>query len=192
MSPFVFGSGAPWAESVALPTDSRGFLRRECPTCHRLFKVRGTKLEGHLVFKRLSARVAHANPHEADWPEGVRHCPYCGVTAPDDRWFTAEQRAFLDKRAETFGREIRYEQLAQIERTLAVNPRPTFVAVRPERSCARLSAEPDDMRAVPLFCCREEIKVLESWLGAVRCFLCGTEHELGAALLRERLARVLT
>lgn len=188
----VFGSGGPWAESLALPMDSGGFVRRECPTCHRLFKVRGTHLEGRLVLLRLSSLVAHANRHESDWPEAVRHCPYCGAQATDERWFTAEQRAFLDGRAETFGQELRYEQLMHVERTLADNPNPTFLPVRPERGAAALPAEPEDMRRVPLLCCREELKICEGWTGPVRCYFCGTEHELGAALIRDRLSRILT
>ncbi|MBI5546696.1 MAG: hypothetical protein HY901_22665 [Deltaproteobacteria bacterium] len=192
MQPPLFGAGGPWAESVALPRDVLGYVRRECPECHRLFKVKGTPLEGMLVFARLASQVTHANREEADWPEVVRFCPYCGFAATDERWFTAEQRAFLDKRGEVLEQELRFEQLAHVERTLSVNPGPTFLPVRPERLAATLAAEPNDMRVLPLFCCHEEIKVSEGWLGAVRCFFCGTEHELGAALLRDRLSRILS
>lgn len=185
-----FEARAAQAETMTLPRDSLGFVRRECPACHRPFKILGTNLEGQLVFERLSAYVAHANPHEADWPEGMRTCPYCSTAATDDQWFTAEQRAFLDRRAEVFGLEIRFEQLAHVERTLAVNPWPTYLPVRPGKPDPELRAEPDDMRLVPLLCCREEIKIAESWTGSVWCFFCGTEHDLGSGLIRDRLARL--
>lgn len=143
------------------------------------------------MLQRMAARLAHANREEAQWPLERRTCPYCGAEADDDAWFTAEQRAFLDDRAQSLGLEVRYEQLAHVERTLPSNPSPTFLPVRPAPRDQALRAEPDDMRVVPLLCCREELKVSESWLGTVRCFYCGLEHELGASLWRERLKRLL-
>lgn len=186
-----FGSGLPWAENATLPRDASGFVRRECPGCHRLFKVRETPQVGRQAFARLSEKIAHANAHEAAWPEPLRHCPYCRTTAPADRWFTAEQRAFLDQRGETLGQEVRYEQLAHVQKTLAVNPSPTYLPVRPEKPTAAVPADPDDMQRLALFCCLEEMKVSERWLGSVRCFWCGTEHEFGLALVRDRLKKIL-
>jgi len=190
MAAAEFGAGGPWAERLALAIDRQGFLRRECPSCHRLFKVRATGLEGRAALRRLLAPVSCENLHEAAWPPASRHCPYCGGAAGDDQWFTAEQRAFLDERGQTLGQEVRYEQLAHVLRTLAQNPGPTFLPVRPERCERRPPAEPDDMRLVSLFCCGEELKISETWQGPVRCFLCGTEHEFGVALVRQRLSKI--
>jgi len=187
----IFGAGGPWAEALTLAVDRQGFLRRECPSCHRLFKVRATLLEGRLGLRRLLAPSACQNLYEADWPLGSRHCPYCGGAASDDQWFTAEQRAFLDDRGATLVQEVRYEQLAQALRTLAHDSSPTALPSRPERSQKHAPAEPDDMRLVSLFCCGEELKISESWQGSVRCFLCGTEHEFGQGLIRDRLSRIL-
>ncbi len=191
MSVVGFGAGGPWAERLALGTDRQGFLRRECPSCHRVFKVRATRLEGQVALRRLLAPVRCENLHEASWPAAARHCPYCGGAAGDDQWFTAEQRAFLDKRGQTLGEELRYEELAHVLRTLAANPSPTYLPVRPKPAEVWPPAEPDDMRVVSLFCCGEELKVSESWQGSIRCFLCGTEHEFGGALVRDRLAKLL-
>jgi hypothetical protein len=189
--PQPFGAGGPWAELLTLPRDSLGFVRRECAACHRTFKVKGTQLEGMLVFLRVAARVTHQNEHESRFPLATRTCPYCGARGSDDAWFTAEQRNWLDKRADTLGQELRYEQLAHVERTLADNQSPTFLPVRPDMPTGRLRPEPDDMRAVPMLCCLEEIKISEHWLGPVHCFYCGLEHEMGAAVIRDRLARLL-
>ncbi|MGC4114346.1 MAG: hypothetical protein QM765_06975 [Myxococcales bacterium] len=191
MTEVGFGAGGPWTERLMLAIDRQGFQRRECPSCHRVFKVRATGMEAQLALKRLLAPVECENLHETDWPALARHCPYCGGAASDDQWFTAEQRAFLDKRGQTLGEELRYEQLAHVLRTLAANPGPTYLPVRPKRIDASPPAEPDDMRVVTLFCCGEELKVADSWQGSVRCFLCGTEHEFGGALVRERLAKLL-
>lgn len=185
-----FGAGGPRNELLTLPADASGFVRRECPSCYRLFKVQAAYI-GSLVLERVLGKVSHQNGDELKASALTRHCPYCGARATEECWFTAEQRNWLDKRAETFGLELRYEQLAHVERTLAVNPSPTFLPVRPALPDCRLRPEPDDMRAVPLLCCGEEIKLSENWLGPVRCFLCGTEHEMGAAVIRQRLPRLL-
>ena len=186
-----FGAGGPKNERVELPSDPSGFVRRECPGCHRTFKVRASRLDQGLVLQRVVGKVSHENAHEALCALEQRCCPYCGAGALDDAWFTAEQRAWLDKRAETLLLEVRYEQLAHVERTLADNPSPTFLPVRPEMPDCTLRPERNDMRLVPLLCCGEELKVSESWLGPVRCFFCGREHELGATVIRQRLEREL-
>ncbi len=178
-------------EQVGLPQDSLGFLRRECPSCHRLFKVKAAHTESQRVFRRVAAHVVHANDPEAYWPLVHRTCPYCAHRAEEDRWFTAEQRAWLDRRGKALSLELRYEQLAHVERTPSLNPNPTFLPPRREAPPGVLQAEPDDMRVLPLLCCREELKVRESWSGPVHCFYCGVEHDLGATFLRDRLKRLL-
>src|SRR4051812_14170781 len=101
-----FGAGGPRAEKLALPRDRLNFVRRECRECHRQFKVRLTELDGLMALRRMASHVPHENGHEASSLEVARRCPYCGVTGQDDDWFTAEQRAFLDKRAESLGQEL--------------------------------------------------------------------------------------
>jgi hypothetical protein len=191
MAKNIFGAGGPRRELLTLPQDPAGFVRRECPSCHRLFKIGASRALGALVLARVIGKVAHENGHESRPSNETRFCPYCGSRATEDCWFTAEQRAWLDKRAETFGLEIRYEQLAHVERTLAENPNPTFLPVRPEMPERSLGPEHDDMRAVPMLCCGQEIKISEAWPGPVRCFFCGCEHELGAAVVRQRLPKLL-
>ena len=65
--------------SMAIPVDSDGFLRRECPTCER-------------EFKWLPA--SEDDEEAADVSDGGYFCPYCGVQAPADAWFTEAQLAF--------------------------------------------------------------------------------------------------
>ena len=185
--PEEFGAGGPCAEKFGLPRDRLNFVRRECGGCHRQFKVRLTELDGLMALRRMASQVTHENGHEASCLDVERRCPYCGVTGQDDDWFTAEQRAFIDKRAESLNQEIRYEILAQCERSLSANPYLTFLPVRPTRSDAELKAEPDDMRVLPLLCCGEEVKISENWPGPLFCFYCGCEHELFEPLVRLRV-----
>lgn len=65
--------------SMAIPVDSDGFLRRECPTCER-------------EFKWLPSPSEDAEEGEAaDAADGGYFCPYCGIQAPADAWFTKAQ-----------------------------------------------------------------------------------------------------
>jgi hypothetical protein len=65
---------------MTVPLDSDGFLRRECPTCEREFKWRPSEAEDE-------------EDVEPDHDVGY-FCPYCGVQAPVDSWFTQAQLDF--------------------------------------------------------------------------------------------------
>lgn len=165
-------------EQLKLPLDRRGFLRRECASCHRQFKLRWSEQDAVLVMRRLGAELPHVNEHEVRPLLAHRTCPYCGTVADADAWWTEEQRLFLSRRAAALGAEIRFEQLRHVERTLGQNPNPTFVPVPPAPTRAVVRPEPDDMRVVPMVCCGEDVKVRDSWAGAVHCPYCGTEHAI--------------
>lgn len=164
------------AEHLRFPLDRRGYFRRECPDCHRQFKLRWSERDAQLVQRRLHGLLAHHNEHELSKVHALRHCPYCGHLAEADVWWTEEQRLFLQKRSAALGEEIRFEQLRLIERTLEQNPYPTFLPVAPVPFAFATRPEPDDMRVVPLVCCGEDVKVRESWTGPVICPFCGSEH----------------
>lgn len=165
-------------EVLRMPLDPGGFSRRQCPDCHRQFKLRWTESDGGLVVRELGATIRFANDDEVGEAAQLC-CPYCAHRAAAGTWWTEEQREFLEKRAATLQAEIRFEQLRHVERTLAENPYLTFLPVPPAPFQVSIRSEPDDMRIVPLVCCGEEVKVRESWQGAVRCPFCGTEHERG-------------
>lgn len=165
-------------EQLKLPLDRRGFLRRECPTCHRQFKLRWREKDAVLVIRRLGAVLPHVNGDEVQTAPVRRHCPYCASHADADEWWTEEQRLFLSRKAAAIGEEIRFEQLRQVERTLAHNPYPTFLAVAPSPFRYSVRPDPDDMRVMPLVCCNEEVKVRDSWKGGIHCPFCGVEHTI--------------
>ena len=64
---------------LELPLDSNGFLRRECPSCHKPFKW-------------------HAGPanEEAEGhpPPPSFFCPMCGKPAGPEEWMTQEQQEY--------------------------------------------------------------------------------------------------
>src|SRR4051812_15426343 len=49
---------------VRLPEDPLGFVRRECPDCHRQFKTKGWASDSASVHRRLAAQLPHENPDE--------------------------------------------------------------------------------------------------------------------------------
>lgn len=59
---------------VAMPLDSDGFLRRECPTCQQQFKW-----------------FSHSEADPDAEPVDQYFCPLCGVPAGVDCWWTPEQ-----------------------------------------------------------------------------------------------------
>ena len=165
-------------EAFALALDPGGLLRRECEECHRVFKVRVGELDAHSTFRALARHLVHANDAElADIPP-ERFCPYCPATAPDDAWFTAEQRAAVEQRADHWRRELRYQQLSQPRRTLGDNPFVTYLAVPPEPMPKRAAPVPDGLRPFPLLCCREVLFISSAWHGPVRCHFCGVVNEI--------------
>jgi hypothetical protein len=71
---------------MSLPVDSDGFLRREwreCPTCER----------------EMRWLVAPPDEDAVPDPEGGFYCPYCGVQAPPEGWWTKAQLQFASETA---------------------------------------------------------------------------------------------
>ncbi|MFZ5468433.1 MAG: hypothetical protein ACOZIN_03255 [Myxococcota bacterium] len=152
-------------------------MRRRCPFCQLSFKTRPYPSDGVSMHRLLSQKLVHQNAHEAQGGLTRRACLYCGKTAPPDGWLTPEQRAFLEEVAAAFLRQVQFEQLAYVQRTLGQNPRPTFVQLAPAPTRARaMPPEPDDLVPVPLLCCGEEAKALPQWRGSVYCPRCGAKQ----------------
>jgi hypothetical protein len=170
----VSGQGsAIWLE---LARDASGFVRRECPRCRRHFKTRPGASDALVLQRHLSSLFAFENEHEGCEPVGECSCLYCGHRASAEEWLTEEQRAHLEGLARAWANHVRYEQLSHVARTLAQNPRPTFIAVAPAELPGAMPAEPDDMRALPLLCCGEDVKALWDWDEPLFCPRCATRH----------------
>ena len=130
---------------MAVPVDSDGFLRRECPTCEREFKW----------------RPSSADEEEAsDTADGGYFCPYCGVQAPVDAWFTKAQLELA-------------EHIVQVE---VVDPmlRKFTGDISGHAGEPGPLTEDDDMRRTNFTCHPlEPLKILDDWDQPARCLICG-------------------
>ncbi|MHB1344948.1 MAG: hypothetical protein ACYCX3_11420 [Thermoleophilia bacterium] len=145
---------------MSLPLDGEGFLRRECPTCEREFKW-ATSPEGE------SEPVA----------DGGYFCPYCGIQAPPDAWWTNAQLALAES---IISREVVLPGLDEFRSSLAETARSSGGTIKftmgPRASPPDSPplTEADDMRRVDFAChSREPIKILEDWTQPVYCLICG-------------------
>jgi hypothetical protein len=145
--------------SISLFTDDDGFLRRECPTCERQFKW-------------FHGETAERPPDLAE-PE-LYFCPYCGVSAPTDQWWTPEQ---LEHAQEEIAPEVMQLVADELNKSLrsassslikmSVNPGPAPVPPTP-------LTEPNDMVMVEPPChVWEPLKVVEVWTEQLHCLVCG-------------------
>jgi hypothetical protein len=152
---------------MSVPLDSDGFLRRECPTCEREFK--------------LLPSAPNAAPADADSGDEPRSytCLYCGIQAPVGAWATTAQvelakaivmREVVAPKLQDFGREL--ERMNRQTGGLI-----TFSArvERDEPTDDPMLTESEDMRRVDFACHPgEPLKILEDWRGDVFCLVCGT------------------
>jgi len=155
---------------MSVPLDPEGFLRRECPTCERQFKW--------FVSQEAEAE-AEAAAAAATVDDGGYFCPYCGVQAPTNAWWTKEQLQFAANKVEreVVGPELdKYLRgLKDIERSsgglIEVTPGPVEVPEEAEP----LIETADDMRRIDFKCHPDEpVKVVPEWLRDVYCLICGT------------------
>jgi DNA-directed RNA polymerase subunit RPC12/RpoP len=134
--------------SIAIPVDSDGFLRRECPTCEREFKWLPSSSEDA------------ENEEAADAADGGYFCPYCGVQASADAWFTKAQLELA-------------EHIVQVE---VVDPmlRKFTGGISNQTGEPESLTEDDDMRRIDFACHPSEpLKILDGWDQPVRCLVCG-------------------
>jgi DNA-directed RNA polymerase subunit RPC12/RpoP len=133
------------ALSMEIPVDSDGFLRRECPTCER-------------EFKWLS--LPSGEEAASDMTDAGYFCPYCGVQAPADAWFTKAQ----------------LELAEHIVQAAVVNPmlRKFAGGTSGQSEEPEPLNEDDDMRRIDFAChSSEPLKILDGWQQPVHCLVCG-------------------
>lgn len=161
---------------VELPQDPSGFVRRQCPGCHRVFKTRPSPFDSRILQRRLASLFPFENADEGFEPVPHWTCLYCGHRAEADEWLAREHAEYLESLARGWANHVRYEQLAHISRTLSQNPRPTFIAVAPEALPVAPGADPEDLRTIPMVCCGEDIRAQWDWDGPLFCPRCGARH----------------
>jgi hypothetical protein len=148
--------------SVSVPLDEDGFLRRECPTCEREFKW------------LLS--------ENGDPPSAAGYyCPYCGIQAQPDTWFTKAQLDFVHNKV---AREVTGPTMHQFTRGLGSIAKSSGGLIRAELKGGGKPPEADplteqnDMRRVDFVCHPvEPLKVLDDWSAPVYCLICGIPRD---------------
>jgi hypothetical protein len=146
--------------SMAIPVDSDGFLRRECPTCER-------------EFKWLPA--SEDEESATGVPDGGYFCPYCGVQAPAGAWFTEAQIALARSIAET---EVVGPMLRKFADDIARSFRGGGLTTRSAPPSQADQPDPlteaDDMTRVDFACHPSEpLKILDDWRKPAHCPICG-------------------
>lgn len=144
---------------MALPLDSDGFLRRECPTCDRELKW--------LVSEEGAAERV---------PDGGYFCPYCGIQAEPSSWLTQAQASLAEN---VMARELFAPEMEKLARSLGDLGRSSGGLIEasvqyevPDEEDPLTEA--DDMRRVDFACHpTEPVKVLEDWEKPVFCLICG-------------------
>jgi hypothetical protein len=146
--------------SVSLPLDPSGFLRRECPSCAR-------------EFKWFYGDTDNA-PEDFLDPENY-FCPYCGVTANSDDWWTSAQQEYVEKAAT--GPASRY-LMDELERTLGRYFKVTGSSDSHHEPPDPL-VEPDDMVMVEPPCHPfKPLKIADDWSEPLHCLVCGSPFRL--------------
>lgn len=128
---------------MAIPLDSDGFLRRECPTCEREFKWRPSD----------AGTEEHVEPDDAGY-----FCPYCGVQAPTDTWLTKAQVALAQN---IVAREVIGPIVSKLGAYEAPDEFDPLTEVD-DMSLVSFPCHPS-----------EPLKVLDTWRKPVRCLICG-------------------
>lgn len=143
---------------MSIPLDSDGFVRRECPTCEREFKWLPSDEEG-------------STPDEAGY-----YCPYCGVQAPTDSWWTKAQ---LEYAQALVLKEVVAPKIGGFQDDLSRMARNSagFVTFKPGRFDVDEPidlTEADDMHIVNSSCHPiEPVKISDEWDRPVHCLICG-------------------
>ncbi len=144
---------------ISFPLDN-GFLRRECPNCRRSFK--------------WHHGPTNTRPDDFADPDQY-HCPYCGVQADVESWFTQKQLDYITRLA---GNEFSGVIKAEMDRALKPLEKSDFISVSVDHTPEprpRPLREPADMVMVEPPCHPfEPLKVQEGWGSDLHCLICGT------------------
>jgi hypothetical protein len=148
--------------SISVPLDADGFLRRECPTCHR-------------EFKWFNGRTDDTPP---DWEDPETYfCPYCGAGADANAWHTQTQAAYVQQILTSHAIGAVADELEGMARTINRHGGLIKMSVSGDNDVPAPSplSEPNDMVAVASPCHPfEPSKVLEGWTEPLHCLVCGS------------------
>jgi ribosomal protein S27E len=143
--------------SFDVPLDDDGFVRRECPTCERQFKW-----------------FTHAEGEVGAVATDQYFCPFCGVPAGVDEWWTQQQLDHGRAQAAPAMEQVVQEQVADMFKGMKgveFKPDPNFSL---EIDIPAPLVEPNDMTIVEPPCHpTEPLKIPERAAPRVHCLICG-------------------
>jgi len=175
-------------KKIPLPLDEEGFLRRECPFCHKEFKILFEKQGlANLLQKSVDSFIAELKGKKANLSENSKSenefiCPYCGQRAPSNDWWTREQASYIHNIFKNIIAKAVNENLINSFKESFQSFRSDAVSIKfegkeMEQHEPRISPEINDMKIFDLPCCQRKIKIEENWHNKVYCFFCGFPHE---------------
>lgn len=160
------------AYTFALPADSDGFLRRECPSCRRQFKVKAVDTFSAVLSERAAL-------DEYELSGGMTgHCPLCHEMVVRGDWRTDAQRRYIpnirmDGTAHLYASQL----LSASKGSRALIELAGF----PPGAALETPVDTNDMDIVlPL--CHESypLKVPSDWCEDLSCFMCGARFSFPA------------
>lgn len=174
--------------NLPFPLDDDRFFIRECPLCHKEFKVLLKKEElTDLAQKGIDSFMIDLKKETTDLDEDERSeteftCPYCGQQAPSDSWWTQEQLAYVGIVAKNIMAKMVNENLIRPLKRTFRRSGSGMVSIRFEGKEMEpqepwISPEVNDMLIFDLPCCQRKIRIEENWSDVVYCFFCGFPHE---------------
>lgn len=144
--------------SVAIPTDSDGFLRRECPNCEQQFKW--------FNHGENNPDAEHVDQY---------FCPLCGLAAGLGEWWTPEQLDYARSMAAPEINHIVQDMMKDAfkgVKGVTFKPNQNFGV---DDDVPEPFIEPDDMVIVEPPCHpNEPVKVPDEAATNVHCLICGT------------------
>jgi hypothetical protein len=145
---------------MSVPLDDDGFLRRACPACGREFKWLHTETDDDA-------------DSASDAPDYF--CPYCGVNAASDQWWTGAQLAAIEAVVMDEVIEPEVDGLRRQANSISKESGGLLsLDIEVDRESVPALQEPNDMTKIDFACHPgEPVKIVESWVGSVHCLTCG-------------------
>jgi endogenous inhibitor of DNA gyrase (YacG/DUF329 family) len=125
-----------------IPVDDEGYFRRQCPQCEREFK---------LQYQNDDGSTEEATVFDV-------YCPYCGISSPNDQFWTNAQVETIQAVAGRF----MLDDLSRRGFTVSRNPPPPPLIEQNDMSAVASPCHPD-----------EPLKILEPWIKEIYCPTCG-------------------
>lgn len=148
---------------VEMPLDDDGYVDRECPACRKPFRC---LIEWSSDTPTLGADL------------DVFHCPYCGMAAEADQWWTPEQVEYLRSSAITALMPEIEGQLRDLANSISQTGYLSAEFKAPQIGPARpIFVEDLETTTVASPCHPgEPVKLIGEWQAPIHCFECGAEY----------------